>query len=72
MLAKNGGVKLVAEGIETYEQLCHLRELECEYGQGYYFSKPQPKREIEDILRRGVHDQVQPPVNELHTPLLTS
>jgi diguanylate cyclase (GGDEF)-like protein len=60
MLAKNGGVRLVAEGIETYEQLCHLRELECEYGQGYYFSKPKPKREIEEILRKGVKELVRP------------
>jgi EAL domain-containing protein (putative c-di-GMP-specific phosphodiesterase class I) len=58
MLAKNGGVKLVAEGIETYEQMCHLRELDCEYGQGYFFSKPQPKREIEEMLHHGVHELV--------------
>jgi diguanylate cyclase len=60
MLAKNGGVKLVAEGIESYAQLCHLRELDCEYGQGYYFSKPKPKREIEEILRKGVRHLVKP------------
>ncbi len=59
MLAKNGGVKLVAEGIETYEQLCHLRELECEFGQGYFFSKPLPKREIEELLRKGTRHLVQ-------------
>lgn len=59
MLAKNGGVKLVAEGIETYEQLCHLRELECEYGQGYFFSKPNPKREIDELLRKGARHLIQ-------------
>ncbi len=60
MLARNGGVKLVAEGIETYAQLCYLRELDCEYGQGYYFSKPKPKREIEELLRKGAKHLVQP------------
>lgn len=65
MLAKNGGVNLVAEGIETYEQLCHLRELDCEYGQGYYFSKPQAKREIEKFLRRGARELVLPDACEL-------
>jgi diguanylate cyclase (GGDEF)-like protein len=59
MLAKNGGVKLVAEGIETYEQLCQLRELDCELGQGYFFSKPLPKRDIEDLLRKGTRHLVQ-------------
>jgi diguanylate cyclase len=64
MLARNGGVKLVAEGIESYAQLCHLRELECEYGQGYYFSKPKPKREIEELLRTGAKHLVQPELSE--------
>lgn len=70
MLAKNGGVKLVAEGIESYEQLCQLRELDCELGQGYYFSKPQPMREIEGILTRGVHDLVRPRVSDLAVALM--
>ncbi len=63
MLAKNGGVKLVAEGIETYEQLCQLRELDCELGQGYFFSKPLPKRDIEDLLRKGTRHLVQVETN---------
>ena len=32
--------KIVAEGIETEEQVNTLRELECDYLQGYYYSKP--------------------------------
>jgi len=39
-LANNLGMELVAEGIETREQLEMLRSLKCEYGQGYLFSKP--------------------------------
>ncbi len=31
---------VVAEGIETAEQLAQLKSLECEYGQGYFFSPP--------------------------------
>jgi EAL domain-containing protein (putative c-di-GMP-specific phosphodiesterase class I) len=31
---------VVAEGIETSEQLRALRALGCEHGQGYYFSRP--------------------------------
>ncbi len=40
MLAHNLGLDVTAEGIETPEQLAGLRELGCESGQGYFFSKP--------------------------------
>ncbi|MBD2021977.1 EAL domain-containing protein, partial [Leptolyngbya sp. FACHB-36] len=39
-LAWNLGIEVVAEGIETNTQLAQLRALRCEYGQGYFFSKP--------------------------------
>ena len=39
-LAHNLGLKVVAEGVETAEQLEELRELRCEYAQGYLFSRP--------------------------------
>lgn len=39
-LAKNLGLKVIAEGIETEGQLAWLRELNCEGGQGYYLAKP--------------------------------
>lgn len=39
-LAQNLGMDLVAEGVETYDQITVLRKLGCEYGQGYFFSKP--------------------------------
>ena len=34
------GVNAIAEGVETIEQLALLKQLKCEYGQGYFFSKP--------------------------------
>ena len=39
-LAHNMGMRVIAEGIETEEQLTKLREFDCKYGQGFLFSKP--------------------------------
>jgi diguanylate cyclase (GGDEF)-like protein len=39
-LAGNLGMQVVAEGVETEEQLQQLRSLKCQYGQGYLFSTP--------------------------------
>ena len=39
-LAQKLGVDVIAEGVETVEQLVQLRSLKCEYGQGYFFSRP--------------------------------
>ncbi|HLE62938.1 MAG TPA: EAL domain-containing protein, partial [Pyrinomonadaceae bacterium] len=39
-LAQNLGMDVVAEGVETSEQLEILKGLGCQYGQGYFFSKP--------------------------------
>ncbi|HZH89264.1 MAG TPA: PAS domain S-box protein [Pyrinomonadaceae bacterium] len=55
MLARNMGKEVVAEGIETAEQLARLRTLDCAYGQGYLFSRPQDPFEIERRLRQGLH-----------------
>ncbi|HJR09169.1 MAG TPA: PAS domain S-box protein [Pyrinomonadaceae bacterium] len=58
MLARNMGKDVVAEGIETTEQLARLRTLKCTYGQGYLFSRPQDPAEIERRLRTGLHAAV--------------
>ena len=39
-LGHNLGIDVIAEGIETAEQLSYLQAVQCQYGQGYYFSKP--------------------------------
>jgi diguanylate cyclase len=43
---------VVAEGIETAEQLDWLRAMDCEYGQGYYFARPQDPAIIDADLAR--------------------
>ncbi|MCF2680605.1 EAL domain-containing protein [Faecalicatena contorta] len=40
--------KVVAEGIETKEELDRIRRIGCDYGQGYYFSKPLCRQEFEE------------------------
>jgi len=50
-LAKNLKCKVVAEGVETIEQLNFLKKLECEEMQGYLFSKPLPAQEITALLQ---------------------
>ncbi|QNO15967.1 EAL domain-containing protein [Alkalicella caledoniensis] len=44
------GMKVIAEGIETVEQLEVLKKYGCDRGQGYYFSKPLPSSHIEEFL----------------------
>jgi EAL domain-containing protein (putative c-di-GMP-specific phosphodiesterase class I) len=44
-------LSVIAEGVETEEQLAFLRERECNEYQGYYFSKPLPAEEIEQLAR---------------------
>jgi PAS domain S-box-containing protein len=50
MLAHNLGLKVVAEGIEEKEQMEMLKQLGCEFGQGYLFSKPASAEAIEQLL----------------------
>jgi EAL domain-containing protein (putative c-di-GMP-specific phosphodiesterase class I) len=45
---------VVAEGVETREQLEFLREHNCPQGQGFYFSRPVPAAEFGQLLERGL------------------
>ena len=49
-LASNLGFDVVAEGVETQEQVRLLKELKCKYAQGYYFSKPLSAQAAEEFL----------------------
>lgn len=52
-LAKNLKLNVVAEGIESYEQVRYLSTHGCNEIQGYYFSKPAPAEIIETLLKSG-------------------
>ena len=49
-LALSLNMKIVAEGIENKEQYEILKGLGCQFGQGYYMSRPLPKEEIQKLL----------------------
>lgn len=54
-LAKNLKMRVIAEGIETESQLAVLRNLGCDYGQGYLLAKPKSKEETEKLLYEHPH-----------------
>ena len=50
-LARWMNLSVVAEGVETREQLERLREIGCDYVQGYFFAKPMPSGEFAELLK---------------------
>ncbi|WP_394234953.1 EAL domain-containing protein [Niallia oryzisoli] len=53
-LAKKLKIRVVAEGVETEEQLQFLKKLHCEEIQGYLYSKPLVVQEFESLLKMGI------------------
>jgi diguanylate cyclase (GGDEF)-like protein/PAS domain S-box-containing protein len=52
-LAENMSMGVVAEGVETHDQLSRLRELRCDRVQGYFFSRPLPVADAELLIANG-------------------
>ena len=49
------GLAATAEGIETVEARDRLKELGCNVGQGFYYSEPQPRAEVQRYLGVASH-----------------
>ena len=73
-LAQNLRLMVVAEGVETEEQLQFLAELKCDQWQGYLFSKPQRAEDFERLLTRSLGPATTLPqsVNKKRMPKRTS
>jgi diguanylate cyclase (GGDEF)-like protein/PAS domain S-box-containing protein len=66
MLARNLGMTVVAEGVETEEQAAQLRELGCQHAQGYHFSRPvRPEAAAELFSNTYTFSPAQQPINTL-------
>ena len=62
-LARNLGMEVIAEGIETEEQHQQLKMLGCEYGQGYLFSRPVDSQSVIHLLAQDSKRDAQPDIN---------
>jgi EAL domain-containing protein (putative c-di-GMP-specific phosphodiesterase class I) len=51
-LSKDLSINVVAEGIETADQLSFLRSCNCDEGQGYFISKPKSANELLEFMSR--------------------
>ncbi|KXB29863.1 diguanylate cyclase [Dechloromonas denitrificans] len=51
-MGRNLRLTVLAEGVETIEQLALLRKMGCDMAQGYHFSRPLPAEQIADLLRQ--------------------
>ncbi len=51
------GMKVVAEGVETAQQLKALSDMGCDQAQGYLFAKPMPGKEVSAFLRSFINDK---------------
>lgn len=51
-LAQNLGLKVIAEGVETKEQLSIIQKSGCDISQGYYFCKPLSAQEVEELFKK--------------------
>ena len=53
-MARSLKLRVIAEGVETLEELAFLRAHQCDEAQGYYFSRPVPPQQFAKLLKTGI------------------
>jgi len=53
-MARGLKLRIIAEGVETLEEVAFLRAYRCEEAQGHYFSRPVPSQQFAMLLRNGL------------------
>jgi diguanylate cyclase (GGDEF)-like protein len=71
-LARNLGLTVVAEGIETEAVMKQLTDLGCQTGQGYFIARPQPADALEETLRAAIASPPAPVAGNDEIPKLIS
>ncbi|MCW8345579.1 EAL domain-containing protein [Vibrio sp. ZSDZ65] len=61
-MAKALNLKVIAEGIENQWHVDYLNSIDCEYGQGFHYSKPVPAKEFERLLRDNANKAYREPL----------
>ncbi len=56
-LGKNLGIEVIAEGVETDDQLTSLKAIKCEHYQGFLYSKPIAEEEVESLILHNLHEE---------------
>lgn len=65
-MAKTLGLKIVAEGVETHEQLDTLKKLDCNYGQGFFWSEALPAKSFKSYLDESKINSIKPNADQFH------
>ncbi|MGK7940912.1 MAG: EAL domain-containing protein [Crocosphaera sp.] len=71
-IGKGFNMRIIAEGVETAEQLNLLQTLECNEIQGYWFSRPLPTKEATELLSKIARDNHVDSTNFLSLPMIDS
>jgi EAL domain-containing protein (putative c-di-GMP-specific phosphodiesterase class I) len=53
-MARSLNLKVIAEGVETFDELLFLRTRQCDEGQGFYFSRPVPADDFTALIEGGI------------------
>jgi EAL domain-containing protein (putative c-di-GMP-specific phosphodiesterase class I) len=65
-MARSLKLRVVAEGVETFEELEFLHAHHCEEAQGYYFSRPVPAVQFAKLLEAGISSEARAALRTLN------